>query len=384
MHILRAVGKFLRVLEKNIAASAFFFALVGLMLSLSASSFGISGTWPKWVALCLLVVFSGVCGGLQFGITSLSRSVLSAQAQSGDKTAARALSIIKRATFYRDTLMITATGMGIALAQLTDELMPRLPAFVFTTVLLVLFAEIVPSKFFTQGAAGKISALAPVIAFFGFVLHPLVALLGFVVSKFLSDSEGGLITEKALTRLMRALSREEQETGISWTEARMVIAALEMDDLPLVQEAIPVHEQSVFYISRDAMGSPVFPTVTDDFFQKLAVSRKRFLIICDPGTREPYGVLDIERFAYRRSLGDDVQLGSVFFKPVILGPGSTVADVIERLRVEQEHDDDLVIDHDVSVYFDGTVIGILTGADLLGLHYQLLTHKTRSGDHRRR
>lgn len=292
--------------------------------------------------------------------------MLSAEAQNGDPVATRALSIVKRGSFYRDTLMIAATGMGIALAQLTDELMPRLPAFIFTTVLLVVGAEIVPSKFFTQGAAGKISALAP-----------LVALLGFVVSKFLSDSEGALMSESTLTRLMRALSREERTTGISWTEARMVIAALEMDDLPLEEQAIPVHPQSIFYIPRDAQGCPEFPNVDDAFYGKLASSRKRFLIICDPLTRDPYGVVDIERFGFRRSLGDDVELSSAFFKPVILGPGSMVADVIERLHVEQEHEDDLVIDHDVSIYFDGNNIGILTGADLLGLHYELLTHKTR-------
>jgi len=342
-----------------------------------AGSFGIDGVWPKWIALCLLVLFSGVCGGLQFGITSLNRAVLSAEAQNGDPVATRALSIVKRGSFYRDTLMIAATGMGIALAQLTDELMPRLPAFIFTTVLLVVGAEIVPSKFFTQGAAGKISALAPLVAFFGFVLHPVVALLGFVVSKFLSDSEGALMSESTLTRLMRALSREERTTGISWTEARMVIAALEMDDLPLEEQAIPVHPKSIFYLSRDAQGCPEFPNVDDAFYGKLASSRKRFLIICDPQTRDPYGVVDIERFGFRRSLGDDVELSSAFFKPVILGPGSMLADVIERLHVEQEHEGDLVIDHDVSIYFDGNNIGILTGADLLGLHYELLTHKTR-------
>jgi hypothetical protein len=363
----------------NIPSAIAFFGLALLVLLLSAEFIGVYSTWMDWVALVLLACFSGIFGGLQFGITKPYLGVVRAQARDGNAAAQRALPIVKRATVIRYSLMVAATMMGVKISTLTDKLMPATVAFLFSSVVLVVCGEILPSKFFTQDSVRKVAGLAPFIWLCHWSLGPVTKGTNWAVNLVLPDEPEALIQESALPGLVDELAREEALTGISPLEAKLIRSVLSLDDLLASNEANPVHPYSIVLVPRDAAGIPIFPeVVSEEYFSALSRSRKRFAIICDPASRLPYGVVDVERHGFLLSCGDAPSLLDHFFEPTILTePLATLADGIDGFVVNQDHHEDLVIDHDVILVANNSEIGILTGAELMGLHYELIAHKNR-------
>jgi metal transporter CNNM len=231
----------------NIPSAIAFFGLALLVLLLSAELIGLHSPWMDWVSLVLLASFSGVFGGLQFGITKPYLGVVKAQAKDRNAAAVRALPIIKRATVIRYSLMVAATMMGVKISTLTDKLMPATVAFLFSSVVLVVCGEILPSKFFTQDSVRKVAGLAPFIWLCHWILGPLTQGTNWVVNLVLPDKPEALIEESALSGLVAELAREEALTGISPLEAKMIRSVLLLDDLSASEEANPVHPDNLSF-----------------------------------------------------------------------------------------------------------------------------------------
>lgn len=97
-----------------------------------------------WLGIALCVSQSALFSGSNIAVFSLGRLRLEAAAAAGDKSASVALDLRRDANLTLVTILIGNVSINVALTMLADSVMVGVVAFLFSTVVITAFGEIVP------------------------------------------------------------------------------------------------------------------------------------------------------------------------------------------------------------------------------------------------
>ena len=125
-----------------------------------------------WVGIVLCIVHSGMFSGLNLAFFSLGRLELEVEARKGNPRARTVLALRKDSNFLLVTILWGNVAINVLLALLSGSVMAGLTAFLFSTVVITIFGEIIPQAWFSRHALRVASALAPVIRFYQLLLYP--------------------------------------------------------------------------------------------------------------------------------------------------------------------------------------------------------------------
>src|SRR5690554_1642701 len=135
-------------------------------------------------------------------------------------------------------------------------------AFLFSTVVITLLAEILPQAFFSRHALRMASLMAPVIRGYQLLLWPVARPTAWVLDRWLGPEAIPYYRERDLHQLIR-LHMESSETEIDRVEGRGAINFLALDDVPLGREGEPLDPASVVTLPFDG-ARPRFPEIRRD------------------------------------------------------------------------------------------------------------------------
>lgn len=337
-----------------------------------------------WVGILLCVTQSAMFSGLNLAFFSLNRLELEVAVDSGNSAAKKVLAIRDDANFLLATILWGNVGINVLLALLSNSVLTGLTAFLFSTIFITIFGEILPQAYFSRHALVMASWFTPVIKFYQFLLYPVAKPCGKLLDVWLGREGISYYREGDLKNVIEK-HVEADESELPLLEGRGALNFLTIDDLPIIEEGEPVDPLSIINLPVQ-LDLPIFPvndgTVNDPFLKKIQASERKWVILTnDDG--EPLLVLDADgylratlfengRIAGRAGTGEKSPGSSTIdpyqycHRPIVIrDPDVPLGDIVEKLKQGSQNLGDDVIDDDIVLLWSEQR-KVITGADILG------------------
>lgn len=321
-----------------------------------------------WIGIALCLSQSAMFSGLNLAFFSISRLRLEVEKRQGNQAAITVLSLRKDSNFLLTTILWGNVGINVLLTLLSNQVLVGIGAFMFSTVFITLFGEIVPQAYFSRNALRLAGWLSPVLKVYQIVLYPVAKPAAILLDKWLGIDDVQFYKEKQFKEMI-ALHVSDETSDIDAVEGTGALNFLKLDDLAVAEEGENLDPESIVMLpSLD--GELVFPEFTcsmsDVFLQKIQLSKKKWVIFIDEAS-VPHLALDADEFL-REIMFTNAALDPRHFchRPIIITDPKTPLDqVISKLKVSPERTEDDVIDEDLILLW-GAQKKVVTGADILG------------------
>ena len=312
---------------------------------------------------------SAMFSGLNLGFFSVSRLRLEAEAEGGNKAAQRVLSLREDANFLLCTILWGNVSANVLLALLSESVLAGVGAFVFSTVGITLFGEIVPQAYFSRHALRIGALLAPVIRIYQVLLYLVAKPTAMLLNGWIGPEGPSYFLERDMeVILQKHIGEADSEIGA--TEGRGALNFLSLDDRFIAKEGAEIAPRTIFsFASR--LDLPTIPGPTDpggrEFIEAIEEAHLKWAVITDQAD-QPKLVLETDRYLREVLAGrSDVDVYFYCHRPIVVSDASvTLDEVLDQFVVEAVHGDDHVVDRDVILYWTKDVRRIVTGADILG------------------
>ncbi len=321
-----------------------------------------------WLGIVFCVSQSAMFSGLNLAFFSISKMRLQIEMSHGNSAAESVLAMREDSNFLLTTILWGNVGVNVLLALLSNSVMVGAVAFLFSTVIITLFGEIIPQAYFSRHALRMASALGPVLRLYQLLLWPLAKPSATLLDLWLGKEAVQLFRENEIEEMLR-MHMHESNSDITHTEGKGALNFLAIDDLKVGDEGEVIDPLSVIILEFEG-NRPIFPAITpsasDRFLRRVHKSKKSWIILTDIRDK-PRLVMDADGFI-NAALFEEKTFNPMdhCHRPMIVSnPDSTLGDVLPGLQVDAEHNEDDVIDKDIILIW-GEERRIITGADILG------------------
>ncbi|TVQ21746.1 MAG: DUF21 domain-containing protein [Spirochaetaceae bacterium] len=323
-----------------------------------------------WLGIILCLSQSAMLSGMNLGLFAMSRLELNVLAKKGDSRAKKVLALRCRANLALVTILWGNVAVNVVLALLSGSVMAGVSAFLFSTVVITVFAEIIPQAYFSRHAVRTAAALSPVLRVYQVLLYPVAAPTAALLDLWLGGEEIRFFPERDLRGLIQ-LHMDSSESEIDLVEGRGAMNFLELDDVPMTDEGEALDPESIIELPFEG-AAPVFPRPDEQrsdgttFLEHVNRSGKKWIVIVD-AERVPRLLLKSDSYT-REALRDAEKCRAIrhCHRPVLTrDPTATLGMMIPRFKVRPGPAEDDVVDNDVILLWADTP-RIVTGTDILG------------------
>ena len=330
-----------------------------------------------WLGIFFCVTQSAMFSGLNLAFFSLNRLELEVAAGDKNRAAQKVLAMRQDANFLLTTILWGNVSINVLLALLSNSALTGVLAFLFSTVFITVFGEIVPQAYCSRHALKVASALAPVLRFYQFLLFPVSKPCARFLDLWLGKEGIVYLRERDLHRVIKK-HIEAEEAELDFLEGKGAMNFLQIDDLAVKEEGEVIDPRSIIALPV-TLDLPQLPEITtgvnDPFLQQVQASGMKWVVLTD--TQEnPLLVLDADGYLratlFEQGQGESQsKSGSCnpyqfCHRPIVVkNPDLPLGDIIGQLRVGQATASDEVIDDDLILVW-GEQRRIITGADILG------------------
>jgi metal transporter CNNM len=165
------------------------------------------------------VAFSAICSGLNIAVMSLDMSDLRRKAKLGNKQAKRVLSLRRNTHLTLASILLTNVATVSANSLVLSQRFEGWIAGIVSTLLIVIFGEVIPQALFSKNPLAWSSRFAPLLRFMRFITYPISKPLQLLLDKLFprqrtklqSRDELGLLITEHLTNDSSELDEDEVE-----------------------------------------------------------------------------------------------------------------------------------------------------------------------------
>lgn len=321
-----------------------------------------------WFGILICLLHSAMFSGLNLAFFSLSRLRLEAEANAGNRAAAKVLVLREDANFLLTTILWGNVGINVLLTLLSNSVMIGVVAFAFSTIVITFAGEIIPQAYFTRHAMRMASLLSPVMRFYQYILYPVAKPSAWMLDKLLGEEQIGYLKERQLRGII------EQHIGsthaeIDFIEGQGALNFLEIDDVPIEDEGETVDPLSLIALPMKG-DLPILPDVddiTDPFARSVHASGKKWIILTDEASC-PQLLLDSDSYL-RAVMFDDERVDGYAHchRPIVIkDPNKPLGHIILALKESTSAQDDAALENDIVLLWTEARKQVITGADILG------------------
>lgn len=322
-----------------------------------------------WLAIVLCLTQSAIFSGLNLAVFSLSKLELEVEAKKKNPKALKVLKLRQDANYTLVTILWGNVSVNVLLALLSDSVLAGVAAFVFSTFVITVFAEIIPQAYFSRHALRVASMLAPMLSFYKVLLYPVARPTALALDKWLGKEDLRFFAEQDMRRIIR-LHMESSDSDIARMEGQGALNFLDIDDVPLKDEGEPLSPGSVIKLPF-AGDTPLFPVVTaspnDPFLKQLHYADKKWAVLVD-SDGEPRLLMNTRAYISDLLMAGDHSPPAVQYchAPIIVRDGNQkLGTHLPRLRVCSGEIGTEIIEKDVILLW-GDHPRIIAGSDILG------------------
>jgi metal transporter CNNM len=337
-----------------------------------------------WLGIIFCLSQSAILSGLNLGFFSLSKLDLEVEIRKGNYQAERVQQLRQDANLALVTILWANVGVNALLTLLSESILGGVVAFLFSTVVITIFAEIIPQAYFSRHALRLAAILAPVLRFYRILFYPVARPSAWLLDRWLGGEGIRYFPERDLREVIR-VHMDSAENDIARMEGQGALNFLALDDVPLYDEGEVVDPNSVLQLEFEGerpIFPPIEPTTDDDFIRAIHRSGKSWVVIADPAN-EPRLVLDSESFIREALFAPDrFSPYRHCHRPIMVRePQKRLGELIPNFRARPGPMEDDIVDNDVILLW-GERPRILTGTDILGRLLRGIVHNppSRSDD----
>lgn len=294
---------------------------------------------------------------------------LEAESEKGNEQASKILKLRTDSNRLLCTILWGNVSVNVLLALISESALTGLWGFVFSTVGITFFGEIIPQAYFSRHALRIGAALIPAIKFYQFILYPVAKPCALILDGWIGPEGPSFFRERDIEIILEKHIKEE-ESEISANEGIGALNFLALDDRKISQEGRMIKPETILSFPSK-MDTPMFPDLNTDEGKALLDSLKNkpsmFRIITNEEDK-PIAVLDtIEFLARYPSHGDKTDIYRFCHRPIVTeDTNATLDTVLDRFVVEADDHKDNIVDQDVVLYWADDAKRIMTGADIFG------------------
>ena len=315
-----------------------------------------------WIGIFLCLSQSAMFSGLNLACFSVSRLQLEIQAANDNKDAVKVLRLRRDSNFLLTTILWGNVGVNTLLALLSGSVLGGVAAFLFSTVFITIFAEIIPQSYFSRNALRVAALLSPALRFYQVVLYPVARPSAKVLDWWLGP-EGVQYLREEMLRQYIAKSMGAGGSDIGTFEGRGAVNFLALDSRRVGDEGEILDPRSV--VSLPVVdGRLEIPELTraaeDGFIRRVQTSGKKWVVLTDPnGT--PHLLLNSDRFLRAAFSTASVDPHDYCVEPVITNdPQATLEQTLMNAKLTEKDSPEKGM-----ILFWGTEKRIIAHADLL-------------------
>lgn len=322
-----------------------------------------------WLGIAFCVSQSAMFSGLNLAFFSLSKMRLKIEISHGNQAAKKVYAMREDSNFLLTTILWGNVGINVLLTLLSNSVMAGVVAFMFSTIIITLFGEIMPQAYFSRNALRMASMLSPLLRFYQILLWPIAKPSAKVLDLWLGKEAVQFFGEKQIEEMLR-MHIHEHDSEITHVEGKGALNFLAIDDLQVSEEGEQIDPLSIVSLQFEG-NQPLFPNITassrDPFLQQIHQSGKSWVIITDV-RGNPRLVMDADGFINAALFRPDTFVPKEHcHRPMIItNLEATLGDLLPGLQVDAEHTEDDVIDKDIILIWADEDRRIITGADILG------------------
>jgi len=300
------------------------------------------------IEVLLLIAASAICSGLNIAVMSLDMGDLRRKAKLGNRAAQRVLPLRLNTHLTLASILLTNVAAVSATSLVLDQLFNGWLAGLLSTLLIVVFGEVIPQALFSKNPLAWSSLFAPLLK--------AMRIVTYVISKPLQ-----LLLDQLFPR-QRAKLQSRHELGLLITEHLANDSSeLDEDEVEIMRGALQLSEKRVRDIMTDVRHTYWITPDTELTGDKIdEIKEKGFsrIPVFDPKLTKCYGLLlmkdlvdiDFDEHTYRP---EDIPL-----HPTQLVGSMTALDTMFRKFINAGS-------HLIPIERDDAIIGIVTIEDLL-------------------
>lgn len=238
--------------------------------------------WITSGAILLLLVLSGFFSGSETALTAASRGKLRTQADKGSRGAQKALAITEDNERLIGSVLLGNNLVNILSASLATALFTRLfgesgvaLATLVMTVLVLVFAEVLPKTYAITNAEKAAAAVAPVIGVIVTVFSPVVSAVRLLVRAVLRlfgvqiDPDSHVLAVRE--EIAGALQLGHSEGVVQKEDRDRILGALDLAERTV--EEIMLHRSNIQMIDADADPEAILQQCLESSHTRLPVFR---------------------------------------------------------------------------------------------------------------
>lgn len=319
-----------------------------------------------WIGILFCISQAGIFSGLNLAIFRISRLQLEVDISSGNLAAQKILDLRQDANFTLTTILWGNVAINVLLTLLSDSVLTGIGAFLFSTVIITLFGEIVPQAYFSRHTLRIVTLLLPLLRFYQALLFIIAKPTAMLLDRWLGPEGIQYFQEQDLRTVIRQHMKAD-EVDIDRIEGLGALNFLAIDDVPVSHIGTRVDPRSIIALP-EMNGQIQLPEVTepdDPFLQQVNSAGLKWVILTDL-SGEPCLVMNANSYLRDALLSDQHTNPYAFcHRPIIVRDTSTpMGDLLSEFKVNS-HSDDEVIDKDIILVWGENPM-IITGADILG------------------
>ena len=226
-----------------------------------------------WVAASILalICLSAFFSGSETALTSASRGKLRSRADKGDAAAARALKITANREGLIGAVLLGNNLVNILAASLATSLATRLfgdsgvaLATLVMTLLILVFAEVMPKTYALSNPEAAARWVSPVIAAVVSLLSPIVGVIQFIVNQFLRIfgvwSAPQSVSSSVQEEIAGTIALGHSQGAVEKEHRDRILGALDLGDRTI--EEVMLHRSEIEAINVDADSTEIFQICT--------------------------------------------------------------------------------------------------------------------------
>ncbi|HLN07668.1 MAG TPA: CNNM domain-containing protein, partial [Xanthobacteraceae bacterium] len=237
-----------------------------------------------WLGITACAVQSGLFAGLNLAVFSISKLRLEVDAASGSSEAVAVLELRRDSNYTLATILWGNVTINVLLTLLSASVLTGVAAFLFSTVVITYFGEILPQAYFARHALRLAARFAPLVRFYRVLLYPIAKPTAVFLNWWLGPEGIALLRERDFRPL---ITRHWEASGadVGRLEGIGALNFLDLDDIVAGREGEVIDPRSVITLPT-MNGRPVMPdfarSPSDPFLRRINASRKKWVIFVDP------------------------------------------------------------------------------------------------------
>ena len=200
--------------------------------------------------LGILVLFSGICSGLNIALMSLKLPDLRRKAKLGDIRAMRVLPVRENSHLSLASIILTNVAIISATSLVLGNYFIGWVAGALSTLLIVIFGEIIPQALFVSHALGFTAWFMPLLGIMIFVTYPIAKPLQLVLDTLLGKEVTQLHSRHELGLIIGEHAASD-ETELDENELDIMRGALELSEKRVRDIMTPL--RSVYWLTLDTI-----------------------------------------------------------------------------------------------------------------------------------